>query len=180
MSIALISLFVSLLILGISGWTLYLSHYKENRSEVELLAPDSESGAGSFVGGSYARWTGHATLKVTNTGDEGAHIGSVSHEIVGLRRDDETVEPAEVALDTRSQMNVGDEIESHSTIRYKLSLTISVESDVSVLMEHYAAVIRHTLVVEDNKGSYEMTHDTEKRLIGPEHARERYKQELEG
>jgi hypothetical protein len=185
MSIALISLFISLLILGISGWTLYLSQYKEHRSEVELQ--ESESQGSAFVGGTVALegnlfWSGQQFLNLTNTGEMGAYISSISHELVGLREGDKISGINGVTLEeNRSTPSIaGNQLESHSTIRYRPSFRISPEGDVSVLMEHDAAVIRYTLMVEDNKGAYEVTLDAEIQLIGPEQVREMYEQEMKG
>lgn len=180
-----IGLFVSLLILAISGWTLYLSHYKEHRSEVRLLPQTSNSPPDAFGGGNSALdgdayWNGHPSLKLTNTEDKGGFVSSVGHELIGLKKGSETHSPEGAALeDTRVSrpLQAGTEIEPHSTRRYRPNLRISPDEDVEILIDHDAALIQTTVTIEDNQGSYDATHVTEMELTGPDTALRRYEEE---
>lgn len=174
MVIPAIGLFVSLLILLVSGITLYLSHIKEHRSDVDLLSYEGKTTRNSFAGGSNAEgsdamWSGSITLKVTNTGKMGAHVSSITDELKGLKVDGTVVDPDNASLEKgRSSTSLtGTEIEAGRTTQYQPTLRISPKKDVNTLINHDAAVIDHTLTVEDNKGAYEVEHTTEMALTGP-------------
>jgi hypothetical protein len=172
-----ISLAVSLLILVISFYTLYLSHLKEHRSKVELLLQDSGPEQSVYDGGPHVNrgvphWSTRVLLKITNTGEKGAYISSYSHDVISLRKGDKTTNDIEVLIETRStpQLNPGNKIDSGETIRYNPTLKISSENDVRRFLNHESVIIRHTIVVEDNKGSYEAWYESDMELQDREEA----------
>lgn len=184
-ALTVLTLIVSLLILAVSAWNLYLSHYKEKRSEINLLPEDSEQQP-AFAGGNHAidesaSWNANFSLKVVNTGDKSAYVRETTHSLEGLKKDGEIESPGGAEIETsRATSNwVGDEIEPHSSKRYRLRIRIEPETDLGVLVDNDSAIIRHTMVVEDNKGSYEVVHETEIRLVGPEGAIENWEEHLQ-
>lgn len=183
--LTILTLIASVFIIIISVWNLYLSHYRENRSEIKILREESNAQP-SFTGGSHstgsrARWTGQFYLKIANSGDKGAYISSFDHELKGLKKDDKITDAQNVELEVgrTGPSWVGTEIEPHSSKRYRRGVTISPENDIGVLIEHDSAVVQHTLRVEDNKGSYEVTHETEIELVGPNGAIENWEEQQE-
>jgi hypothetical protein len=180
--LTVLTLFVSLLILTVGAWNLYLSHYREGRSEIDLLPEDSSSKP-EFTGGSHAIdrrafWTGFFYLKVVNSGEKGAYISSTNHSLQGLKRDDQVSDPENVTLEVRrsSRSWVGTEIEPRSSKRYRISVRIATETDIGVFVDNDSAIVRHTFEVEDNEGSYEVTYNTEIKLTGPEAAIENWEE----
>ena len=167
--VPILGLVGTVVVILISGWTLYLSHYREGRSEVRLLSQEFGSKGSVFDGGPHINagiphWSGHARLKITNTGDKGAYVGGVSHDIVGFRKNDVLNENIEATLERRSsstRLSRGDEIDVGETVRYGVRMKISSESDIEDFVQQGSVIIRHMIVVEDNKGSYETTHESD-------------------
>lgn len=160
-------------ILGVSAYHLYLAQIKEDRSEVKLLHQDNWD-QGAFVGGSSGRWNGSSHLKLVNTGEKGVFVADVDREIVEFRKNGESVESEDVELSGpfTDRINVGDEIEPEKTQRFRDR--VNLEGDDEYLLDHDTAVIRHIIVVEDNKGSYTVSEGTELGLQGPSHVREEF------
>ena len=178
-----VSLGVSVVILAISAWTLYLSHYKEYRSEVSLLSqsagPEIDAfDAGSHALGQSARWSGHTNLKITNTGEKGAYISSISHELIELQNGNRNTQNTGIEFESKTRaISDGMEIDPHSTLKCRPSFTISPPEDIEIFVEHDTAVILSTIIVEDKKGAYEATQRTEMKLTGPGNVQEDYKSE---
>ena len=173
-----LTLVVSLSILIVSAYNLYLGHLKEKRSEVALLQQASEDG--NFASGSRTRWNGTAPLKIVNSGEKGATIGSIKRSLVGLRKGDELVETENVEIKNRSGsagIRRGDQIQPKSTIGWTPGLVIECD-DPEYLVEHDSAVVRHTLLVEDNQGAYECTQEMDMALYGPSMIRREHDVEL--
>lgn len=180
--LTILTLAVSFLILAVSAWNLYLSHYREQRSTVNLLPEDRDTKPG-FGGGNHAIddssfWNGSFYLKITNTGAKSAYIRDFTHSLAGLKKNGEVHSPEGAMIDvSRTTSNwAGKEIEPHSTKRYRLRVRISPEKDIGILVNHDSAIVQHTLEVEDNKGSYEVTHKTEIELVGPDGALENWEE----
>lgn len=57
-----------------------------------------------------------------------------------------------------------------------MSFSVSPETDVGVLVEHDSVVILHTLKVEDNKSSYEVSLKSEMELTGFDAILKKYKE----
>lgn len=179
-ALTILTLLVSLLILVVSAWNLYLSHYKEPRSDIELLPEEREKLPG-FQGGNgaiddSAFWNTIVYLKVVNSGDKSAYVRDINHSLHAFKKDGEVAAPERAEIDTKPSSDswVGKEIEPHSSQRCRASLQIQPEKNIGVLIDHEIAVIRHTIVVEDNKGSYEVSQDSEVRLVGPDSAHENW------
>lgn len=173
---------LSAAVLGVSGYNLYLSHYKVGRSDVEVLPQENDPTAG-FGGGRHAigkdgRWTGHFHIKIANTGEKGAYVATFEHDLKGFRADGELVDAAGTELEvTNHRANwTGKELEPHSTTRYRGSASIDPEENIGPLVENDYAVIKHVLTVEDNQGSYTVTHVTDMELSGPEQAVENWQE----
>jgi hypothetical protein len=180
-----INIMIGLLILGVSLWGVYLTHYRDRRSDVKIHAEQPEStpefsgGTNSIGDGSY--WTTSAFyLKIINEEERGAYIRSISEELVCLIEDGRSSDPQGTRIESRSTDNiVGVKLDPHLPERYRVSLKIIPKDHIGILIRHDYALIRHILEVEDNKGSYETTHHTWIELIGPENAIENWK-EAEG
>jgi len=173
---------LSAAVLGVTTWNLYLSHYKEERSDVEVLPQENDPTAG-FGGGRHAigedgRWTGHFHIKIVNTGDKGAYVAKLEHDLKGFRSDGELVDAADTELEVNNHRTnwTGKELEPHSTTRYRGSAAIDPEENIGPLVENDYAVIEHVLTVEDNQGSYTVTHETEMELSGPDQAVENWRE----
>lgn len=183
--LAVLTFLVSLLILSVSAWNLYLSHYKEQRSDIDLLPEETDS-LPVFSGGNQAidddaLWTGNFYLKIVNSGAKGSYIGSFDHSLEGLKKGDRVYEPDDATIEVNeTRMSwAGTEIEPRSSKRYRVSAKIMPETDLGVLVDHDSAIIRHVLKVEDNQGSYEVIHQTEMELVGPEGAIENWRETQE-
>lgn len=182
LALTVLTLVVSLFILAVSAWNLYLSHYKEQRSEVNLLPEDIEKkpefGGGNHAIDSSAFWSGSFFLKIVNTGDKSAYIRDINHDLTGMKEDKEIHGPRGTTIDVNrtSSSWTGKEIGPHSTKRYRLRVRIEPEQDIGILVENDSAVIQHTLKVEDNKGSYQVVQKTEMGLVGPGGALENWKE----
>lgn len=179
--LTILTLFISLLILGVSIWNLYLSHYKEERSEIDIMGEESDSpgfGGGSHAIDSSASWSGAARLKIINSGEKVGYIGSIEHTLKGLKDGDQVNSPEGTTIEVNETPPgwSGDEIEPHSSKRYRLSVRISPETDIGVLVDHDSAIIQHNLRIEDNIGSYEAVHETEMALNGPDGAIENWEE----
>lgn len=179
--LAVLTFLVSLFILSVSAWNLYLSHYKEQRSDIDLLPEETDS-LPVFSGGNHAiddgaSWRGNFYLKIVNSEAKGAYIGSFDHSLEGLKKGDRVYEPdnATIKVNETRMSWVGTEIEPRSSKRYRVSAKIMPETDLGVLVDHDSAIIRHVLRVEDNQGSYEVIHQTEMELVGPEGALENWR-----
>lgn len=183
-ALAIFTFLGTVLILGVGLWDLYLSHYKEPRSEVKLL-PEEAISLPEFSGGNNAinhkaHWSGAANLKIVNSGTKGAYIQSFTHELAGLRKEGQETEPtdAEIVVNEHRPSWVGTEIEPGSSTRYRAHVKIKAENDIEPFVNYDYAVIDHTIGLEDNKGSYEVTHTTEMQLTGPELAIESWEDHL--
>lgn len=165
--VAVASLIASLLVLAVSSYNLYLSHFKTGRSEVSLLRQEGEVAA--LRGGSATRWNNNAELKLVNTGDKGGLIASTDDKLLGLRKDGDVVEDDTVTLEINRNAGVraGTQIEPHSTHRYRPRITIETTEDAAQLMQYDTAVVRYRMVIEDNKGSYEIEEIVEHEMTGP-------------
>ena len=115
-------------------------------------------------------WSGFVPLNISNTGPKGASVNSVSHELVGFRNGNEIVDDIEgteleegTGKDLRARMT----IDAESTKLVSVNFRIRPKEDIGVLIRHDAAIIKHTIVIEDNKGAYEVTHKSEMALTGP-------------
>lgn len=110
-----------------------------------------------------------------NAGEKGATVAPVDRSLVGLQKDGEMIEPESVELSlsrsSRNLLSSGDQIKSKTTLGYRPPLAIECE-DSDYLVQHGSAVVRHTLIVEDNKGAYECSEETDIELIGPRMVRE--------
>ncbi|MFC7205277.1 hypothetical protein ACFQJC_17340 [Haloferax namakaokahaiae] len=173
------------IVIALSGWNLYLSHYREQRSEVSLR-PEGSDTPPEFKGGNLAiddssYWSSNYYLKLVNNGEKSAYISSFDHQLRGLVEDDEfeNTDNFSIKVNETRQSWVGTELEPHSTKRYRLYAKISPEDDIGPLVNADSAVIEHTLELEDNKGSYEVVCDTEVALIGPEQAIENWQKQNE-
>lgn len=174
---------LSAAVLGVTTYNLYLSHYKEKRSDVEVLPQENDPTAG-FGGGRHAigedgRWTGHFHIKIANTGDKGAYVATFDHDLKGFRKDGELVDAAGTDLEVKNHRTnwTGKELEPHSTTRYQGSAAIEPEKDIGPFVENDYAVIEHVLTVEDNQGSYTVTHETDMGLSGPEGVLENWREQ---
>lgn len=174
------SLIVSLLVLGASAWNLYLSHYRETRSDIAVHA-ESRDTPPQFSGGNHAIddsafWTGNFWLKVTNAGEKGGYISSVQHSLTEFEVDGERHPPEGASIEVNRSRSTweGTELEARSSKRFRVSVRITPDSDIGVLANHDSAIIKHALKIEDNKGSYLVNHKTEMGLVGPEGALENW------
>lgn len=183
--LSIFTLLFTLLILAVSAWNLYLSHYHEPRSEVEVQSEDYDTlpkfDRGPHAIDESASWDGNLYLKVVNTGDKSAYVREFSHSLTGLVKDDDVLPPEGAYIEIRGSTSSsdGNELEPHSSQRSRVSLRICPEEDIGVLVEHDSALIEHVLKVEDNKGAYEVTHTSEILLTGPEGAIENWEEHLE-
>lgn len=177
-AVAWATLVGTILILVVSGIHLYLGQVREPRSQV-TFTQQAAAETPSFRGGSRTRWNSSPNLKLTNTGERGAFIASVDRELIGLRRDGDLHTPDGVEIDgpRNEPLRVGDQIDPHTIIRYRPRISIEVSDDPEVLVNHETALIRHRLTIEDNKGSYEITEDTDIELYGPRMIRDEYHDE---
>jgi hypothetical protein len=171
---AVINIMVGLLILGVSLWGLYQTHYRDRRSDVKIHPEQSESSP-EFIGGNQATddkafWTTTSfCLKIINEEERGAYVRSISEELVCLVNEGRTYNSEGAHIETRTTNSVkGQKLDPHLPERYRVSLNIIPEDDIGVLIHHDYALIRHVLEVEDNKGSYKTTHITWAKLTGPE------------
>jgi len=181
--LSILGIGVSMAVLFVTLWNLYLSHYKEGQSDVELLPQENDPTAG-FRGGNLAidhdaKWTGNFYLKIVNTGEKGAYIASFDHSLKGFQKNGELTDASKTNLELNEHRTswVGNEIEPHSTTRYRASAAISPENDIGAFVENDFAVIEHELTVEDNKGSYTVHHETAVELTGPDQAVENWRKE---
>jgi len=172
---------LSVAVLGVTTWNLYLSHYKEKRSGVEVLPQENDPTAG-FGGGSHsiddsARWTGHFHIKIANTGEKGAYVAIFDHNLKGFRKDGELVDSAGTELEVENYRTnwTGKELEPHSSARYRGSAAIEPEKNIGPFVRNDYAVIEHVLTVEDNQGSYTVTYENELELSGPDQAVENWR-----
>lgn len=173
------TLAVSSLVLLVSFWNLYLSHYKENRSEVKILEDDPEN-TDEFAGGNHAAnddasWNGSFRLNVVNSGEKSATVSSFDHHLKALQNGGSK---ADVELEVRNLQPSwnGKELEPHSSQQYRRNVRISPSNDFEVLVENDYAVIEHVLHVSDNKGSYSVREETEMKLTGPDAALENWRE----
>lgn len=168
----LLGVLLSTAILGVTTWNLYLSHIKEKRSDVEVLPQENDPTAG-FGGGNHAidgdaRWTGHFHIKITNTGEKGGYVAAFEHNLKGFLKDGELVDSAGTELEVKNHRTnwTGKELEPHSSTRYKGSAAIEPDEDIGPFVENDFAVVEHVVTVEDNQGSYTVSHETEMQLTG--------------
>lgn len=173
---------LSAAVLGVSGYNLYLSHYKEKRSDVEVL-PQANDRTSSFSGGNHAiddsaQWRGSFNIKISNTGEKGAYIAQFHHNLKGFRKDGKLVDAAGTELEVNKNRTSwqGKELEPHSSTRYRGSAVIEPDKTISSWVENDYAVIEHVLIVEDNQGSYTVTHETNMELSGPDQAVENWRE----
>ncbi len=174
-----LNLFISLLILIVSAFTLWWGHLREHRSSVELQSAEAPSKKGGFGGGRVAvddraYWKGKDYLRLSNTGEKGAFIHSIDHQLLSFRKENGeefSDPPAEI---TRERRRLQQEIEPGQNIVYDPQLKLRPEENVGPLVEHDVAIVHHTMVVEDNKGSYEVSHTSEMHLNGPRNIDEKW------
>jgi len=177
---------LSAAVLGVATWNLYLSHYKEKRSDVEILPqehdPTAGLGGGNHSIGEGSRWTGHFSVKIANTGEKGAYIATLDHNLKGFRKNGDLHDATGTKLEVNNHHTswTGKELEPHSSTRYRGRAAVEAEEDIGPFVENDYAVIEHVLRVEDNQGSYTVTHETEMELSGPEQAVENWKEHEQG
>ncbi|WP_226008357.1 hypothetical protein [Natrinema salinisoli] len=121
-----------------------------------------------------AYWKGKDYLRLSNTGEKGAFIHSIDHQLLSFRKENGeefSDPPAEI---TRERRRLQQEIEPGQNIVYDPQLKLRPEENVGPLVEHDVAIVHHTMVVEDNKGSYEVSHTSEMHLNGPRNIDEKW------
>lgn len=158
-------------ILAVSAYHMYLSEFKQGRSEVQILHQENQD-QGVFASGGSGRWNSLVHLKLVNTGKKGGFVADLDRRIVEFRKDGESVDPEDVELEGphTKRLRVGDEVEPGRTRRFRDRITLLGED--KYLIDHDVAVVRHEIAVEDNEGAYTVSVDSELGLQGPRPVRE--------
>ncbi|MDS0300918.1 hypothetical protein NDI76_19405 [Halogeometricum sp. S1BR25-6] len=184
LAISVIGVGISLAVLAVGIWNLYLSHYQTTRSEVSLLP--EEGGEFGFRGGNHAideraMWKGPLTLMMTNAGEKGGYVSSEEFVIVGLKNGDEIVEPGPISVEQPKSSNkmVGTEIGPGQTTRFLIPLHLKTETDIGPLVEHEFAIIEYAITVEDGQGSYEVREKVDALIPGPTPTIEAWEQHVD-
>lgn len=155
-----------LLIVAITGTSLYLSHLRTGRSRVAVRLADGAP-APAFATGTSGRWSADVTFAVTNTGESGAVVLDRERELRGLRGDDGVQLPEGLTLTrgTSERFTAGLELAPRSVKRVEEQLRLEGPDDV--LVEYEAAVVRLSLEVEDAAGAYTASVEFDVDLLGP-------------
>ena len=161
------SIAVTVLVLFVSSYNLYLSHFQETRSEISLMAQDGSKYA--FDAGSATRWWTRVDLKIVNDGEKSGFIAAIDASAEGYRLDSELQTPDDIELDweTGGHVGVSTQIESHSANHYRPRITVETDEGPENLLQYDSLVVCHTMTIEDNQGSYEIGAATKIEMAGP-------------
>jgi len=169
------TLLFTLSILIVSTYHLYLSEFKERRSDVYLVNADSDD-QNKFNAGRRDEWNGTIHQKIINTGEKAGYIADIDNDVVALVSDENQHEPesVEVTALQPSSSDVSEPIEPGITISYRPRLDIASDDAPELFVDHDYALVETTITVEDNKGAYTVTESVEVELYGPSMVRREY------
>lgn len=168
-----IGVVLSALILLATGYNLYLSHFKQGSSDIEIQ-PQSLSSSG-FSGGSSERWEGNSLLKFINNGEITGVL--VDHRVEveflynspaddGSRERDQPHQDVHLYIpDHMDRLPKERRIQPGDVVDFKQHLRIEGVDRI----ENYDAIgIRHRVIVEDNTGRYNTSTVNLLGLTGPD------------